>query len=215
MKILDEEINLYIPCVKQKTVTPEIKFNKETKYPEWKEKIFQPKIKAIDLYRGPSWDTYMEIYKTLSTKYKVNLFIISAGAGIIKSDTMITSYFCSFSNLPPRTEFFIKDPKNHFDIMDVDIKTNNNIIICSALYLKAIKHIIPKGSIVISGWGSTSKPEWEFFKSKSEMAEILKASKITFLPLFAQFIINKIVDGYGTREIRDIINSIEGKKIKH
>lgn len=54
-----------------------------------------------------------------------------------------------------------------------------------------------------------------FFKSKSEMAEILKASKITFLPLFAQFIINKIVDGYGTREIRDIINSIEGKKIKH
>ncbi len=158
---------------------------------------------------------YMSIYKRLLTKYKVNLYIISAGAGIIKANTMITSYLCSFSNLPPRTDFFIKDPKGHFNIMDVDIKTNNNIIICSNLYLKAIKHIIPKGSIVISGWGSTSQQGWEFFKSKSEMAEILKANKITFLPLFAQFIINKLLEGYGTKEIKYIIDNIEGKKIKH
>ncbi len=58
MKLVDE-VNLYIPCVKQKTITPEIHFNEGTNYSEWKEKIFQPQIQAINLYKGPSWDIYI------------------------------------------------------------------------------------------------------------------------------------------------------------
>jgi len=57
-----------------------------------------PQYKASQLYKGGVWKVTLDIKDILSTKLKTDLYIASAGYGLIHSDKKIYSYDCTFSS---------------------------------------------------------------------------------------------------------------------
>ena len=67
----------------------------------WIENIFRnesPRYKASLLYKGGTWKATLDIKKILNTKHTTDLYIASAGYGLIASDKEISSYDCTFSS---------------------------------------------------------------------------------------------------------------------
>jgi len=67
----------------------------------WAKSIYinnSPLYKASQLYKGAAWKATLEIKDILSSKIKTDLYIASAGYGLIHSDKEIYSYDCTFSS---------------------------------------------------------------------------------------------------------------------
>lgn len=57
-----------------------------------------PVFKAKELYKGGAWQASLDTNTTLSTKYKTDLYVASAGYGLIHAETEICSYDSTFSS---------------------------------------------------------------------------------------------------------------------
>lgn len=57
-----------------------------------------PKYKAIELYKGCAWQASLDTKTALSNKFKTDLYVASAGYGLIHSETKIFSYDSTFAS---------------------------------------------------------------------------------------------------------------------
>ncbi|WP_373031936.1 DUF6884 domain-containing protein [Sulfurovum sp.] len=73
--------------------------------------------KAKELYKGGAWQAVRETYNVLSKHYNTELFIASAGHGLIHSDNEINAYDCTFaSNTSNSISKFVKDSNKRANI---------------------------------------------------------------------------------------------------
>lgn len=72
-----------------------IESNGDLNVDEWLQKLFKnpPKAKAIDVYNGDHWS----VAKDILDKYADELWVLSAGYGLINANTEITAYDATFS----------------------------------------------------------------------------------------------------------------------
>jgi len=67
----------------------------------WKQHIYlkeEETHSAIDLYKGGAWKATVAIKEILLTKYETNLYIASAGYGLIHDSTQICAYDSTFAS---------------------------------------------------------------------------------------------------------------------
>jgi hypothetical protein len=74
------------------------------RFTEWSMRIrhnSEKAVKAIDLYRGNSWSIIRKLQKDGKHGKKLRLWIISAGHGLISTDTLVIPYAATFADGHP------------------------------------------------------------------------------------------------------------------
>jgi len=105
-------INVIASCTSRKTSPPETacrmarirSIKTETRLAEWVRRISKARgdsKRAIDLYCGDHWHVLRKLVETQNTPKKFDLWVASAGWGLINSEAEITSYGATFSHLDP------------------------------------------------------------------------------------------------------------------
>lgn len=108
------ELNICFSCVGSKNLPVKLKYDFCWPYPQnWlrAHESTTPKMKAIDLYSGPGYDQVRRIIANLEEKYTVNVYIFSAGYGIIHGDKEICGYDATFSSSAKANRVFKREQK--------------------------------------------------------------------------------------------------------
>lgn len=98
--------NLILPCVATKNWSGPSMLDMplcetmEELHAEWLKRLSDNTLqrgRAIDLYSGKNWNTYMDSAARLSAFFDLDVFIASAGLGLIRIEQTVPSYDASFS----------------------------------------------------------------------------------------------------------------------
>lgn len=99
------------------------------------------KMKAINLYKGPGADKFRAIKALLEEKYEVDLWILSAGFGIVHQDTELPGYDATFSSMAKFNRVRPADFKEWLRGVTRKELPRDSIIMLPNSYLKPFKAI--------------------------------------------------------------------------
>ncbi len=127
-----KELNICFTCVGTKVIPSRgLEYDSvNTPGDWWTQALNQPSfMPASDLYSGPGFDQVRRIISKLQRHYSVNVFIFSAGFGILKGSDIIPGYDATFSSSAKSNKVVKRDQR---------------------MWLRGVtKHQLPEGTVCV------------------------------------------------------------------
>lgn len=162
------KLNVLVSCTASKNLPAAMQFddyvtdNDDVLCTDWLDKAgkIADKMPAIDLYKGPGADKFREIRAFLSEKYDVTLWILSAGFGLVREDTLLPGYDATFSSMAKHNRV---KPKQYWDWLNgvsdsSALLVDKFLILLPSSYLKPFRVLDdPSNHIVLGPYGALER----------------------------------------------------------